>query len=418
MSGKQSDEVENPVVSNTDEFIIESAEDDPNYDKLGALIAEMEDDIRRANNNSIAVEKVIMSLRNDAHQSAQSPQAEHVALLYRHMAKEMASPKSTASSKPHSKPFSSPQLNYEEQDDDNDSDTVSLTGEIPFFLYSGSSRQIIGREAFSRNVFYSRSATALFAFIAFVVMSCVPNIGWRSVDPDRYLEATCPFKGYYEGSFSFVSFHYIIALCVIIFLHNTLWIAYYLLPVDTADRKYVPGLRSLFDPCLNPSDVTTYGQRLGEFFNLYSKSLEPILDGGFLSMIFVASILASIALERGEIFYNRHDPDDIDPYFSYATYMKTFDNEDGCLEGNPVSLVKAALAMSFLCMFCLAFTFQVTFRSFLLERKRRGGMGGGSKGGLASQELSNDSNDRAPGAYESSNTYRLPGGEKKKFVRV
>ena len=51
----------------------------------------------------------------------------------------------------------------------------------------------------------------------------------------------CPYKGYYKGEFSYVSFHYIIALCAIIFLHNALWILYYILPVDSSERKYVPG---------------------------------------------------------------------------------------------------------------------------------------------------------------------------------
>ena len=38
-----------------------------------------------------------------------------------------------------------------------------------------------------------------------------------------------------------MSFQYVIALSVIVFIHNALWILYYVLPVDTADRKYVPG---------------------------------------------------------------------------------------------------------------------------------------------------------------------------------
>jgi hypothetical protein len=109
------------------------------------------------------------------------------------------------------------------------------------------------------------------------------------------------------------------------------------------------GMRRVFDSFLNPSDVTTYGQRyvasqqtltavtiisnlcllcrlsllflvasllcdvvfccvllcsvvmccdvlccdgrLGDFFVLYSKSLEPLLDGGFLTMLALASLI-------------------------------------------------------------------------------------------------------------------------------
>mmetsp|Transcript_8052 Transcript_8052/g.13652 ORF Transcript_8052/g.13652 Transcript_8052/m.13652 type:complete len:405 (-) Transcript_8052:1963-3177(-) len=399
--------------SNVDEFIIEAPEEDPNFDKLNNLVNVLENDIRKAHGNSIAIENVLVSIRSSAYESSHSQQAEHVSLLYCHMAEEMKSQQQK----------SAPKLNYQEQDeDDNNSDTVSLTGEIPFFLYSGSSRQIVGWEALNRNVFYSRASTAVCSFVAFVIMSCVPYVSWRSIDPNKFLEPNCGYKGYYEGEFSFVSFQYIIALCVIIFLHNALWILYYVLPVDTADRKYVPGMRSMFDSFLNPSDVTSYGQKLGDFFHLYSKSLEPILDGGFLMMITLASIIAAMNLEHGVIFYNTYEADALRPYFSIASFMETFDKTGNCLNSNPAGLVRASLTMSFLATFCLAFTFQVTFRSFLLERKRQklGEGGGGGRGSLASQQLPNDSEDNSntPREYESSSSFQLPSGDAKKFVRV
>jgi hypothetical protein len=176
---------ENQVVSNVDEFIIEAPEEDPNFDKLNNLVNVLENDIRKAHHNSIAIEKVIMSIRNSAYESGHSPQAEHVTLLYCHMAEEMK-----AQQREHSKAKQTSPLNYQEQEDDNNSDTMSLTGEIPFYLYSGSSKQIVGWEALNRNVFYSRAATAVFSFIAFVVMSCVPHIGRRYVDPNDFLEVT------------------------------------------------------------------------------------------------------------------------------------------------------------------------------------------------------------------------------------
>ena len=168
---------ENQVVSNVDEFIIESPEEDPNFDKLKNLVTVLENDIRKAHNNSIAIEKVIMSIRNSAYESGNSPQAEHLSLLYCHIAEETKAQQRLT-----------PVLNYQEQEDDDFSDTISLTGDIPFFLYSGSSKQIIGWEVLNRNVFYSRSATALFCFVAFVVMSCVPHVGWRKINPNRFLE--------------------------------------------------------------------------------------------------------------------------------------------------------------------------------------------------------------------------------------
>jgi hypothetical protein len=186
MSSNEYAKQDNQVVSNVDEFIIEAPEEDPNFDKLNNLVSVLENDIRKAHHNSIAIEKVIMSIRNSAYESSHSPQAEHVTLLYCHIAEETKAQQQQQ----RTSLKAAPTLNYQEQDDDNNSDTVSLTGDIPFFLYSGSSKQIIGWEALNRNVFYSRAATAAFSFIAFVIMSCVPHIGWRSVNPNHFLEVS------------------------------------------------------------------------------------------------------------------------------------------------------------------------------------------------------------------------------------
>lgn len=411
MSSNEYAKQDNQAVSNVDEFIIEAPEEDPNFDKLSNLVTVLENDIRKAHNNSISIEKVIMSIRNSAYESENSPMAEHVSLLYCHIAEENKAQQRAAAAAASSKAAST--LNYQEQEeDDMYADTINLTGEIPFYLYSGSSKQIIGWEVLNRNVFYSRAATALFCFVAFVVMSCVPNVGHRKVNPNYYLEVDCIYKDYYTGHFNYVSYQYIIALCVIIFLHNALWIVYYILPVDTVHRKYVPGMRKVFDSFLNPSDVTTYGQRLSDFFNLYSKSLEPIMDGGFLAMLSLGSLIAAMNLEKGFKFYTQNNA--LEVYFSMVSFMNTFGDVEGCLSGSPVGLVRASLAMSFFGVFCLAFTFQVTFRSFLLERKRQKLTGGG----LASQQLPTDSEDgssnpRQP--YESSSDDK--GGDRQ-FVRV
>lgn len=115
---------ENQVVSNVDEFIIEAPEEDPSFDKLNNLVNVLENDIRKAHGNTIAIENVLVSIRKSAYESSHSHQAEHVSLLYCHISEEMKSQQQN----------NVPKLNYQEQDDDdNNSDTVSLTGEIPFF---------------------------------------------------------------------------------------------------------------------------------------------------------------------------------------------------------------------------------------------------------------------------------------------
>lgn len=187
MSSNEYAKQDNQAVSNVDEFIIEAPEEDPNFDKLSNLVTVLENDIRKAHNNSISIEKVIMSIRNSAYESENSPMAEHVSLLYCHIAEENKAQQRAAAAAASSKTAST--LNYQEQEeDDMYADTINLTGEIPFYLYSGSSKQIIGWEVLNRNVFYSRAATALFCFVAFVVMSCVPNVGHRKVNPNYYLE--------------------------------------------------------------------------------------------------------------------------------------------------------------------------------------------------------------------------------------
>jgi hypothetical protein len=195
----------NEVVSNVDEFIIEAPEEDPNFDKLNSLVTVLENDIRKAHDNSIAIEKVIMSIRNSAYESSQTPQAEHLSLLYCHISEEMKAQKRRGSAV--AKQATIP--NYQEQDDDDYSDTVSLTGDIPFFLYSGSSKQIVGWEALHRNVFYSRASTAVFCFVGFVVMACVPDVGSRYIDPNTLLEV--PLE----------SVHDIVILLYIIILFNS-----------------------------------------------------------------------------------------------------------------------------------------------------------------------------------------------------
>jgi hypothetical protein len=177
-----SDTEDTPQGSTMDSFIIEPQEDDPNFDKLSNLISVLENDIRKANGNSISVEKVIMSIRNSAYETTNAPQVEYVSLLYCHIAEEMRAQQQAANVAKQAS------MNYHEQEDDNNSDTVSLTGEIPFFWYSGSSKQIVGWEALNRNVFYSRASTALFSFVAFVIMSCLPHVGWRSINPNHFLK--------------------------------------------------------------------------------------------------------------------------------------------------------------------------------------------------------------------------------------
>lgn len=54
-------------------------------------------------------------------------------------------------------------------------DSVALF-EVPPFVYEGSPEQLSGWSAVRKNIFWSRAFSALFSFLAFVVMACTPFI--------------------------------------------------------------------------------------------------------------------------------------------------------------------------------------------------------------------------------------------------
>ena len=47
---------------------------------------------------------------------------------------------------------------------------------------------------------------------------------------------------YVNGNFDYVPYNYVLASCVLTFTHSLVVLCYYLLPVDSSDRKYVPGI--------------------------------------------------------------------------------------------------------------------------------------------------------------------------------
>lgn len=61
----------------------------------------------------------------------------------------------------------------------------------------------------------------------------------------EYIQNKCEYSSepnYHDGEFSFVSFQYVIGLMVVAFVYCLLFAGYYLLPVDSDNRKYVPGI--------------------------------------------------------------------------------------------------------------------------------------------------------------------------------
>lgn len=328
------------------------------YDKLGSLCTEIEDQIKEVGGATTEIQNSLLSMRNDSYKE-NSPEAEYAVRLFRKYVAEVSAAKLRGGTSP--------------TNDFDDGDSISLLGDIPQYIYSGTGEQIVGWSALSVNVFWSRLATGLFSFLAFVIMSCVPHIKYKTVDVDMLLLNNCPYRDepeYSHGSFSFVSFQYVIGLSVVAFVHCLVFAGYYVLPADGSSRKYIPGLRYALELCVSTTDAIRLNIRFADAAKAYSKSVEPVIDGGLFVMCAMASTLAAIAVERGEPI-GASDAE-IETVYSLNTFVATFENTSPvCVEDGIVRKIRAAIAMSFLATVCLGFTFQVSLRSFFMEKRRR-----------------------------------------------
>ena len=255
--------------------------------------------------------------------------------------------------------------------------------EVPSFVYEGSPDQIIGFEAAKKsNIFYYRCTCILFSFLCFVVLSTVHFINYGEVKPHDEFLPTCAYNSQkITGSFNLRPFRACIAAASCVFVFNILFNTYYILPVDSSNHKYVPGLHTVvewFHVKFGHDEITISNSRaivsdsttkVASFCKMFSKMIEVILDATLTVFTLMVCLTSSIILERGQRF-DMGDGSII--YYTIGTFYETFQKTSPlCVDQSPASKIRGGLAMLYLCLFSLVLTLQVSVRSYINESKTK-----------------------------------------------
>lgn len=164
----------NPIISmastqnNANTF--HEIEDSSIYHKIASLSTEIEQHIIDLHPPSTQYEvtRSFQWMKNESYKDL-TPEIDYLTRLYRFYVDEVQSNKLRAS-------------NYHIQS--REEQTMSLIDQvIPSYIYDGIAEQIVGYQALTTNVFWSRLCTALFSFLSFVIMSCVPFVSHKQVSP-------------------------------------------------------------------------------------------------------------------------------------------------------------------------------------------------------------------------------------------
>lgn len=166
-----------------------------------------------------------------------------------------------------------------------------------------------------------------------------------------------------------------LASCVLIFLHSVITILYYLLPVDSLNRKYIPGMEdSILTRLVRKEQLVNASNKTAAFCQDFSKMIEFSVDAFLFFMLLIACISAASALEDLVAMPSAMEFAGIDIYYSLVSFCATFSlSEPQCIQRNPVPLIRGSLAMAWLALFAFGFALQVSLRSFLRQRQRREG---------------------------------------------
>lgn len=178
-----------------------------------------------------------------------------------------------------------------------------------------------------------------------------------------------------KGHFSFVPYQYVLASCVLIFVHSLMTISYYLLPVDSLNRKYIPGMEdSILTRIVRRERLVEARNQTAVFCQDFSKMIEFTVDAFLFLMLLIACISASSAIDELVAMASTMEFAGIDIYYSLKSFSETFSlSTPVCIQANPVPIIRGALAVSWLALFAFGFALQVSMRSFLRQRHKREG---------------------------------------------
>ena len=182
-------------------------------------------------------------------------------------------------------------------DEMTDLDDIQLIQEVPEYLYQGTGKQIAGWDAFRRNIFWIRFAIMACCLISFSVMESLPHIDYGGATSDMLLSRECEISSH-EGDFSYSYYKFASVMGIVTWLYSFFFCLYYLLPVDSLERKYLP----IYTIKLSP--FRWEKRNIGLFERkTSSRYVEVFFDALLLIMCLFAAIAAAVAIDDPDSFY-------------------------------------------------------------------------------------------------------------------
>jgi hypothetical protein len=324
----------------------------------------IEEGIRSVSSDARAtIEADIMKMKRDASRSG-CPEIEYAIILFKRYTEEA----STAGSQVM---------------------TDSMVGpfiEMPTFLYEGTPEQLSGPESTTKNIFWMRAVAGVLAFFCCIIMGLVKNISYISLQSSKVLTPDCPLT-VSSGDFYYDSYKLVIAISSFVFIHSTLFVAYYLLPVDLRGQKYVPGIEqriSLFisyydsnynftagldlylERCCERQNVVTAVSSTAVFCKDHSKLIELCVDACLLILTVISCIVGAVQVETAAKFTLTEVTDSLSlvEFYTIDTFFLSLaQTSPSCvhINDNPSGKIRGALFLLYLIFFVLSFTVQVNY---------------------------------------------------------
>jgi hypothetical protein len=340
------------------------------YEKLTALASEIQDSVKYESTGPLAQTEAELERLRDRAYLERAPEAQHVTLLFRHysgLVNRKAAGQGSATSN------GGKNTNGGWWDHDITRDILSPK------LLEGTGEVLVGMEATRTNAFAMRAIISMLAFISFITMVSCGYIHDTSLTPDDLFTDDCymrttagfaPFKGY----FNMTPYQWLIALSFFVFLHSSGFCVYYLLPLNTDNRKHIPGCFEWMERCLGKigrDDVResmSYGaktatQRVSDFCHTHSKHVEWSVDGLLLALTLIICIICSMNVDRGAQFQFGNNPPQ---WYTLGTFHETFTsiNPSCVTDKDPSDFIRAGLALLYISAFVQVLMLKVSRDSY------------------------------------------------------
>eukprot|EP00605_Chrysophyceae_sp_TOSAG23-4_P001401 GSChrysophyteH1.ASY1.ANO1.1523.1 assembled CDS len=357
------------------------------FEKLNSLNLEIEDSIRFESSFSDAqVSQQLEDIKDKAYLE-RAPEAHHATLLFRAY-RGLVNGKGSSSRVDNS--------NRASLDTWWESST-EIPGKLAPHLFpnglEGTGEVLVGMEATKTNAFMMRSLIGLLSLVSFIVL-CSSSAIHADLLPIDLFHDDCPLmknSDSFTGEFNMTPYQWLIAIAWFVFMQSACFAGYYLLPVDDAQRKYIPGFGDWMENCLNrmqhePTSAFSRNAsgRISDFFHEHSKILEWYADFTLLVLTLMICIICSIDIERGALFtLGEGQPYENGQWFTLATFHLTFAaTSPPCVgESDPSSFIRASLGMLYISAFFQTLSMKISRDSYYkYEAKKAGDLG--REGGL------------------------------------